>query len=222
MAENTLQFRWIVTIQGGLDAQYRDDLNVFVAGDLLWYPVEGMPTIRQAPDIFTAFNRPKGYRGSYKQWEEDGIAPHVVFEILSPGNTVPEMTRKFQFYEQYGVEEYYVYDPDTNDLTGWIREGDALRELAEMNGWVSPRLQIRFELTSDDLIIYGRDGRRFLTYVELAAQRDKELAAREQAERQSEQAQRQAEQAQNQAQEEAKKVEKLAAQLRALGIEPQL
>ena len=44
IAENTLQFRWIVTIKGGLDAVFRDDPNVFVAGDLLWYPVEGNNT----------------------------------------------------------------------------------------------------------------------------------------------------------------------------------
>ena len=34
IAENTIQYRWIVTIQGGLDALFRDDANVFVAGDL--------------------------------------------------------------------------------------------------------------------------------------------------------------------------------------------
>lgn len=45
MADNTRQFRWIVTIQGGIDALFRDDPNVFVAGDLLWYPVEGKPHI---------------------------------------------------------------------------------------------------------------------------------------------------------------------------------
>ena len=41
MAENTLQFQWIVVLQGNLDAMYLNDPNVFVAGDLLWYPVEG-------------------------------------------------------------------------------------------------------------------------------------------------------------------------------------
>jgi hypothetical protein len=65
MADNTKQFPWIVTIEGGLDAQYRDDPNVFVAGDLLWYPVEGRPVIRAAPDVMVAFGRPKGDRGSY-------------------------------------------------------------------------------------------------------------------------------------------------------------
>lgn len=31
MSDNTKQFRWITTIQGGLDALFRDDPNVFVA-----------------------------------------------------------------------------------------------------------------------------------------------------------------------------------------------
>src|SRR6266705_5152300 len=43
IADNTKQFRWIVTIQGGLDALLRADPQVFLAGDLLWYPVEGHP-----------------------------------------------------------------------------------------------------------------------------------------------------------------------------------
>jgi Uma2 family endonuclease len=45
-----------------------------------------------------AFGRPKGYRGSYKQWEGDNIPPQVVFEVLSPGNSPAEMDLKFQFY----------------------------------------------------------------------------------------------------------------------------
>ena len=86
MADNTLQFRWIVTIKEGLAHLFMDRPDVFVAGDLLWYPVEGDPKTRIAPDAMVAFGRPKGDRGSYKQWEEGGIAPQVVFEVLSPGN----------------------------------------------------------------------------------------------------------------------------------------
>jgi Uma2 family endonuclease len=33
-----------------------------------------------------------------------------------PNNTLAEMIRKFRFYERYGVEEYYVYDPDIGFL----------------------------------------------------------------------------------------------------------
>src|SRR6516225_4483804 len=105
IAENTRQFRWIVTIQGGLDALFADDPNVFVAGDLLWYPVEGDNTTRTAPDAMVVFGRPKGDRGSYMQWREGGIAPQVVFEVWSPSNRPGEMLREFRFYERYGVEE---------------------------------------------------------------------------------------------------------------------
>lgn len=124
-----MQWQWIVTIKGGLDAVIRDDPNVFVAGDLLWYPVEGDPKTRMAPDALVAFGRPKGDRGSYRQWEEAGIAPQVVFEVLSPGNRFSEMQRKFQFYERFGVEEYYLYNSDFVTLDGWLRAGVALQEI---------------------------------------------------------------------------------------------
>ena len=168
MAENTLQFRWIVTIMGGLDALFLNDPNVFVAGDLLWYPVEGEPTIRMGPDVLVAFGRPKGDRGSYKQWEEGGLPPQVIFEILSPGNRPGEMDRKFQFYQQYGVEEYYVYDPDDGSLEGWRRAGDHLEKIAEMADFVSPRLGIHFDPGEgpDNLRIFYPDGTPFLTFTE--------------------------------------------------------
>jgi Uma2 family endonuclease len=92
-------FSWIVKIKENLEILFANDPNVFVAGDLLWYPVEGSNNIKRAPDAMTVFGRPKGYRGSYQQWLEDNIAPQVVFEILSPGNRLAEMTAKFEFYD---------------------------------------------------------------------------------------------------------------------------
>ncbi len=167
MADNTKQFRYIATTKGGLDIVFMDHPNVLVVGDLLWYPVEGNNKICQAPDVMVVFHRPKGDRGSYQQWKEGGIAPQVVFEILSPGNTKEEMDRKFEFYEKYGVEEYYKYDPDRGKLDGWRRSGKALDPLPVMEGWVSPRLGIKFTLKSRDLLLYAPDGRQFLTFEEL-------------------------------------------------------
>ena len=153
MADNTLQYQWIVTIQGELDSAIPD----FVAGDLLWYPVEGVPTIRVAPDVMVAPGRPKGHRGSYRQWEEKGVPPKVVWEILSPGNTFGEMQRKLKLYEFYGVDEYDVYDPANQELFGWIRAGDQLVEIPD-----------------EELRIYHRDGRRFLSFRENRAEADQE------------------------------------------------
>jgi Putative restriction endonuclease len=80
--DNTKQMRWIVTLFGNLAALFRDRADVFVAGNLLWYPVEGQPDVRAAPDVLVVFGRPKGDRGSYKQWEEGGVPLTVVFEVL--------------------------------------------------------------------------------------------------------------------------------------------
>ena len=176
MADNTLQFRWIAMLQENIDDTFRDDPAVFVAGDLLWYPVEGNNSIRVAPDTMVAFGRPKGYRGSYLQWREDDIAPQVVFEVLSPGNRPGEMRRKFEFYEQYGVEEYYLIDPDNLTVKGWQRESDELAPIDDLNGWISPRLSIRFEVTVDDLRLFKPDGSPFLTFLEVQAARRAESA----------------------------------------------
>lgn len=166
MADNTEQFAWIVKIKENLEILFASSADVFIAGDLFWYPVKGNPNIKQAPDTMVVFGRPKGKRGFYLQWDEDNIPPQVVFEILSPGNTLKEMTKKLQFYERYGVEEYYIYDPQKNDLNGLLR-GNSFEVIEEMNGWVSPRLKIRFQLTSDTLENFSTTGQKFLSPVEI-------------------------------------------------------
>ena len=69
MADNSLQFKWIVLIVENLQAVFRNNPDAFVAGNMLWYSVEGEPTIRAAPDGMVILGRPKGRRGSYNQWK---------------------------------------------------------------------------------------------------------------------------------------------------------
>ncbi|MBL8151526.1 MAG: Uma2 family endonuclease [Blastocatellia bacterium] len=208
MADNTEQFNWIVEIKESLELIFAEDQNVFVAGDLLWYPVKGDNKTRVAPDVLVAFGRTKGRRGSYKQWEEDGIAPQVVFEVLSPGNTLKEMIKKWKFYERYGVEEYYVIDPDHKNVDGWIRSKtrpEEMEVIEEISGWVSPRLQIRFEIEDGEIKLYRPDGNLFESYVEVARKRDEERNRAEQAEREKEEA--------------LARLQQMSEKLKALGIE---
>ena len=197
IAENTLQFRWIVTIHGGLTALFRDRPDVFVAGDLLWYPVEGRNKYRTAPDAMVVFGRPKGERGSYMQWREGNIPPHVVFEVLSPGNRPGEMRRKRLFYERNGVEEYYIYDPEKVMLEGYLRAGDRLRSIREMDGWTSPRLGVRFVLGGEELQLLDPRGKPFGTYQEVIdeAERERARAEAERARAEAERARAEAERA---------------------------
>jgi Uma2 family endonuclease len=200
MAENTEQYDWLVKIKENLEILFADREDVFIAGDLLWYPVPDRKVSGpMAPDVMVAFGRPKGRRGSYLQWQEAGIAPQVVFEVLSPSNSKMEMANKLRFYDQYGVEEYYIYDPERHQLEIWLRRRESLKRVSHLNGWVSPRLGIRFVLTPDTLEIYDPEGRPFLSSVELA---------------------RLAKSAVVRAEQEAVRAERLAERLRALGVDP--
>ncbi|MGJ0604535.1 Uma2 family endonuclease [Cylindrospermopsis raciborskii] len=187
MADNTRQFTWIVKIKENLEILFKSNADVFVAGDLFWYPVEGSNKIKLAPDTMVVFGRPKGHRGSYRQWEENNIPPQVVFEILSPGNNNTEMDRKKLFYLEHGVEEYYVYDPDRISLEVSIRENNSFKEIENFTTWTSPRLKIRFDMSQDELVIYYPDGSKFLSPVELSNYAEQERFLKEQETQRAEQ-----------------------------------
>jgi Uma2 family endonuclease len=207
MADNTLQFDWIAILKWNADAYFANRDDVFVAGDNLIYPVQDEVDVRQAPDVYVAFGRPKGYRGSYKVWEEGDVFPQVVFEVWSPNNRYAQMEKKRQFYEKYGAEEYYIVYPEfPAHLEGWIRRADKFAEIEEMNGHVSPRLGFRFSLVKGKLAVLGPDGRELRRPDEIAKEltdtqaRASQLTAERDAERE--------------------RAERLAAKLRALGLDP--
>lgn len=181
MANSDLHALYIMQTRANLEVLFPDD---FVGSDIFWYPVKGRPEICHAPDVLVALGRPAEVGGhrrkSYLQWREEGVAPQVVFEFWSEGNTSGEEERKLRFYERYGVEEYYAYDVQTGRLCGWRREGEALVEIAGMDGWRSPRLGIVFRLEEGMLRLSYPDGTPFQTLGEARAATERERIAREQ------------------------------------------
>ncbi len=238
LAENTDQLLWIVKLFSGFFGWYRNDPNVFVASDLLWYPVEGERDIRTAPDVMIAFGRPKGRRSSYRQWREAGVAPQVVIEIRSPSNTDAHLANLLEFYRMYGVEEYYLYDPDEDFLEGWHRSRSRLVRNRRMNGHVSPRLGIRFDTSGTELVVYHPDGRPFVApdvqaeeteqEMEKAHRRvehekkraEEEKKRAEEEKKRAEEEKKRAEEEKKRAEEEKKRANILAAKLRELGVDP--
>lgn len=227
LAENTLQYRWIVTLHGNIAAMFANRGDVLVCADNLIYPVQGRVDIRAAPDVYVAIGRPAGDRGSYKVWEEDDLFSQVVFEVLSPGNRPGEMGLKQRFYERYGAKEYYIYDPDRVRLEGLRAGPDGFEAIESMHGYVSPLLGIRFDMSGDELTVYDPDGRPFRTMAEIMADEERTQAALRQsdadrkiaeAERQKAEAHRQRAEAERQKAETDR--DRLKAMLRAAGIDP--
>jgi hypothetical protein len=96
---------------------------------------------------------------------------------------------------------------------GSQRVNNALVAIPDLQGWVSPRLGIRFELTDETLHLYAPNGDRFLTSVELAQ-------AREQAHQQAEAERQRAEAERQRADIERQRANRLADRLRELGLDP--
>jgi Uma2 family endonuclease len=217
MAENTIQFDWILLLFGELDERFRKQDEVFVAGDLFWYPEEGKLSIVQAPDVMVVFGRPKGHRSSYRQWEEDDVAPQVVFEIFSPSNDKQELDEKLSFYQTHGVEEYYFIDPYKKTVDVYRRRKKVLAPVRKISDWQSPRLGIRFEKVEGELIVLGPEGGRFMRRTErfdsMATELD-EVRIRADKERDR------AEKERDRAEKEREAKEALAAKLRELGVDP--
>src|SRR5262245_39599872 len=191
MADNSKQLDWILKLVGNLKALFDDQTAVYVSGNQNWYPRQHEPELCQAPDVYVVFGRPKGDRDSYKQWEEGDVPMTVVFEVLSPSNGYREMADKMAFYDDYGVEEYYIYDPAGNYFEAFVRRGSALpRVRGQLDGFVSPRLGVRFDLSSGpEMIVRYPDGRPFLAMEELDR-------VRRQAEQRADDAQKRADDAQ--------------------------
>ena len=136
------------------------------------------------------------------------------------------MTRKKLFYLKYGVEEYYVYDPDGISLEVSIRENNSFKEIEDFATWTSPRLNIRFDMTGDELVIYYPDGSMFLSPVELSNYAEQERFLKEQANQRAEQERLRAEQERLLKEEEKflkeqeqLKYQTLLSQLKAKGID---
>ena len=73
------------------------------------------------PDITVICDEKKrGYEGCR------GV-PDLVIEILSPSNTAIEMERKLKLYQDAGVKEYWIVDPENNGVTVYrFQEGAIL------------------------------------------------------------------------------------------------
>ena len=220
MAENKVHYRWIVTIEGNLESLFADNPMVFVAADMNWHPVPRTHPPKEgeyvAPDVMVVFGVPKGddsRRKSYIQHLEGNIAPQVVFEIYSPSNKTKKWDEKLAFYQQHGVEEYYCLYPDDNLLEVWLRMGAELRRVDWRDVWVSPRLGVTFDRTGETLQLYDPDGNPFRSFGE---ERERAIAAEERANRERQQR----EQAEVERDRERGEKERMAAKLRALGIDP--
>ncbi len=110
MGETEVHITVIVDTMTTLRDFFRAQSDVYVAGNMLFYYVEGRPRLFIVPDVFVVKGVPKGERRIYKLWEEKQ-APAVIFEITSRSTRREDTKEKHELYAGLEVREYFLFDP---------------------------------------------------------------------------------------------------------------
>lgn len=109
VAETQAHFDELVDEVKQLESYFRDDPDVWVAGDLFVYFKKGEPKAVAAPDVLVVRGVEKKQRRKYLLWEE-GVPPCFVVELTSKSTKQEDTGSKKQKYAQMGVEELFLFD----------------------------------------------------------------------------------------------------------------
>lgn len=80
-------------------------------------------------------------------------APDMVVEVLSPGTLVYDRVKKKAFYEKFGVEEYWIVDPQNQSIEVYTLE-QGLYELyssAELKGPAKSKVIEGFTVEAEEI-----------------------------------------------------------------------
>ncbi len=74
--------------------------------------------------------------------EEMGFvgAPNLVIEILSPGTSQLDYGEKKLVYEKYGVEEYFIVDPETSSVNCFYLKNGIYKEQESVKGKIISKI----------------------------------------------------------------------------------
>jgi Uma2 family endonuclease len=194
MGESAAQSQLIFYLLKVLEWLYRDE-GGFAVSNLNIYRECRPNEYPLAPDVavFKGIVVPNVADRQLRSWrlyEPNRPAPHVVFEISSQETWREDLEYKPTAYAALGAREYYAYEPNdppywpkgSSRLRGWWLEGGVMTERpADQHGWIwSAELESWLAPDGALLRLYDRDGLMRLTEGEAQrAAKETERAAKE-------------------------------------------
>lgn len=115
MGETDYHVQTISYLYQALSAFFEKQSDVKILADIMFYYDEGNPRKVFAPGVMVVKGVGNHSRRSYKLWEEKQF-PQVIFEISSRSTWGDDLNKKWFLYQQFGVKEYYIFDPEYDYL----------------------------------------------------------------------------------------------------------
>ena len=155
--------------------------DIFLSSNMNLYYEEGNPKKWYAPDLLIAFNVSNRERSSYQVWKEK-VFPQVIFEVASASTWKEDVGEKYEIYERFGVEEYYILDPELArlpaPLMAFRRQGERLLAAAVNDDRIfSPRLNLEIVRTANNFRLFNPQTNEFLRTLEEAESEVERLKA---------------------------------------------
>jgi Uma2 family endonuclease len=170
MAETDLHITAILDLVQSLRFYFKNE-NVLVLGDHTLYYERSNPKKYVAPDVFVVKGVEKEPpRRVFRLWEEK--PPSVVFEISSRSTWGDDLHKKLKVYEQIGVREYYIFDPEYDYLPEPIvafkrKNGEMEKVRVKKRRIYSEELSLEIVDTGAGLRLFDQQTKRYLlTYSE--------------------------------------------------------
>ena len=66
--------------------------------------------------------------------------PDMLMEVLSPGNSDHDRILKKDLYQKFGVKEYWIINPETNEVVGFTLKDGKYTSLGQFSGSISSPL----------------------------------------------------------------------------------
>lgn len=193
--ESSLHYVQLSLLVACLEWLWRNKNDFFIGANLTVYYSEQQLRNRdfRGPDFFLIRNTQKRPRRSWVVWQEDGKYPDIIIELLSESTAkVDRNEKKILYQNRFRTPEYFWFDPEDLEFAGFRLVGQEYQAIvANESG----------RLWSDILELYLGIYEGKLRYFTLDGQL---VPTPEEAALQAQQ-----------------RAERLADQLRALGIEPE-
>ncbi|WP_295438143.1 Uma2 family endonuclease [uncultured Thiodictyon sp.] len=206
--ESSLHYDQLALLVSTLEWHWRGRDDFFVGANLSVYFRRDQSSRRElrGPDFFVVRDVERRPRRSWTVWLEGGRYPDLIIELLSDETARTDRTLKKTLYETvFRTPEYFWFSPETGELCGFgLVEGHYRRIAADARGHLPSGVLGLALGVLDGLLRFYDDTGALVPTLQEAVLRERALFEQERALFEQEQA----------------RADRLAAQLRALGVDP--
>lgn len=201
--ESYLHLQQIILLLKCLEWLWQDRQDFFACGNLTVYysPDQRKSVDFRGPDFMVVLGTVRKNRKSWVVWQEQGRYPNVIVEVLSNSTAKVDRDEKKQLYQDiFRLLNYFWFDPETLEFEGFTLVSGKYQPIQPIGqGWLwSDQLELYLGVHERQLRYFTPEGELVPTPEEAAISErlEKELAQQQ--------------------------LDQLKAQLKALGVEPDL